>query len=114
MSNSVAEDVLAKVNALGVDVSLTHNLNLRIRPANKLDMLHKNMLKNEKEKIVDYLGRRAVKEKELTPEQALALAHIYYEHHFNCGACIASGKGYGERCKEGGPLWFNSQLLAFV
>jgi hypothetical protein len=114
MSNSAAENVLAKVNALGVDVSLTYNLNLRIRPANKLDKLHKDMVKNEKEKIVDYLAKRVVKEKQLTLELAIALARIYHEHHFHCGVCIAAGKGYGERCKEGSPLWFNSQLLAFL
>jgi hypothetical protein len=34
-----------------------------------------------------------------------AQADAYYTHHFTCAVCIASGKGYGERCDLGETLW---------
>ena len=34
-----------------------------------------------------------------------AQADAYYSHHFTCAVCIASGKGYGERCDLGETLW---------
>lgn len=34
-----------------------------------------------------------------------ALAARYYSHHFGCRQCIAAGRGYGNRCPIGLPLW---------
>lgn len=40
----------------------------------------------------------------LSTSEELA-ANAYHAHHFNCRVCIAAGKRYGERCKEGLGLW---------
>ena len=39
------------------------------------------------------------------------LATAYNDHHFNCGTCIAAGRGaaYGLRCGAGAALWKSYQ-----
>ena len=39
------------------------------------------------------------------------LAAAYHAHHFNCGTCIAAGRGavYGLRCGTGAALWTSYQ-----
>jgi len=114
MSTWIAEEILATVEAAGVIVSLTLDLNLFVQPPKVLEPLHREMLKNEKTKIVSYLAGRIVRRTQLTVDRAVSLSRIYYAHHFSCKFCIAAGKGYGQRCKEGRTLWFNGQLLAFM
>lgn len=114
MSTVKAEDILNTLLKSGVQVKLLESFDLDVSPASKLRLVHRQMLKCEKKKIVLHLSRLAANEMSLTDDEVESTFHAYHVHHFNCRSCIAAGKGYGKRCSVGLSLWFRYRIQGHI
>ena len=122
MAARPAPSVAQTLHQAGLSVCLSQEGGLEVRPASILTLGLRDLIRNNKTALVDWLMEAANDEdnwRVTMPPDTLPLAvakfraasrmldasQVYYDHHFSCPPCIAAGHGYGARCGFGGGLW---------
>ena len=112
-----AQAVIDTIVGAGMQVCLTADMGLNVSPASKISPTSRELIRANKDSLVDFLLIEAAKHRvlapdEITKEEWLFLDAAYQEHHFKCPQCIAAGLGrkYGLRCGLGAALWRSCQV----
>ncbi len=127
-----APQLMETLTTAGLDVSLTPDYGLKVKPAKALTDDLRASIKMHKAVLVDYLrytaandpsvARQELIEKpsgimecdsgiEPTQTETMAKLHTdYLLHHWRCLTCCAAGQGSGQRCAVGADLWIAYEL----
>lgn len=111
MSSLPVQDIFKALNNVGLHISLEPGGGIGVTPASLLTSELRNLIREHKAALVDYLRAandplgNPAPEPPTDPNAWRELAAAYHQHHFICPTCIAAGKGYGLRCGTGAALW---------
>lgn len=103
MAAAAPPQVAEVLQAAGLQLVVTPERALKVTPAHLLTQELREVIKGNRELLINWLGTEAVNHF----QNWVSLAQTYRRHHFNCTLCIAAGRGawYGQRCGVGGALW---------
>ncbi len=111
MSSLPVQDIFKALNDVGLHITLEPNGALGVKPASLLTSELRDLIRDNKAALVDYLQSAndppndPPPESPTDPRERRKLADAYSRHHFKCPTCVAAGKGYGLRCGAGAALW---------
>lgn len=131
MSALPVQDIFDALHDAGLIVSLKSGGGLIVSPGSRLTPDLRELVKVNKELLVDWLQAANDPVQAAEPVQPQiedgpkdrpilatpdpnawrVLAAAYHAHHFACHVCIAAGRGagYGLRCGAGAALWTSYQ-----
>lgn len=110
MSSLPVQDIFEALHGVGLHISLEPGGGIGVAPASLLTSELRNLIRDNKAALVDYLRdandpvNAPAPEPPTDPNAWRELAAAYHQHHFTCPTCIAAGKGYGLRCGTGTAL----------
>ena len=114
MTAQAVEIVVAQLSHAGLNFSLAPAGGLAVAPASHLTADLRDLIRSSKGVLIAWLtaandDASHAPEPPDNPLDWQELAAAYHTHHFNCGACVAAGRGsrYGRRCGVGQALWFD-------
>ena len=99
--------VVESLQSAGLDLSLTPDRALRVKPASVLTPELRELIRDNKPMLLDWL---VAANDPAERKDWQTLARVYHSHHFKCAICIAAGQGRGLRCGVGMALWNRSQI----
>lgn len=111
MSSLPVQDIFKALHGVGLRISLEPGGGIGVAPASLLTSELRDLIRDNKAALVDYLRAANDPVGNPTPEPPTdpnawrELAAAYHQHHFTCPTCIAAGKGYGLRCGTGSVLY---------
>jgi len=123
MCSSMSQSLLNDLRFLGLELSLTLEEGLEVRPTNLLTEELRSRVRTNKPELIKALleeasfagnqnnlprnARLAIDERSLQlVNQKFKEAHAaYLRHHWTCQLCCAAGKRRGTRCEQGQMLW---------
>lgn len=114
MITQSASAVVDQLRGAGLNLALAPAGGLAVAPASHLTADLRALIRSSKALLIAWLtaandDASHAPEPPDNPLDWQELAAAYHAHHFNCGACVAAGRGsrYGRRCGVGQALWFD-------
>ena len=114
MMTPSASAVVDQLRGAGLNLALAPAGGLAVAPASHLTADLRALIRSSKAVLIAWLtaANDDASHAPEPPDDPLdwqELAAAYHTHHFNCGACVAAGRGsrYGRRCGVGQALWFD-------
>ena len=123
MCSGMSQSLLDDLRFLGLELSLTLEEGLEVRPANLLTEELRSKVRTHKPELIEALVQEAsfagnqsnlprnarmaigVRSLQLVNQKFKEAHAAYLRHHWTCQPCCAVGKGRGTRCKQGQILW---------
>ena len=89
MNTASAQAIIDTLNGAGMQICLTEDMCLIVSPARKITHALRDLIRDNKDSLVDFLlidaaNHTALAPDEITKEEWLLLDAAYQEHHFKC------------------------------